>query len=188
MLIICTTSADERCDNRILDSYIYNIGKGSKEALEALYTQTKSSVYSFALSILKNQQDAQDVLQDCFIKILTAASDYKTFGKPMAWILTITKNLCYLKIREKKKTDSLFEENLENLTAPALKVTTEDKIVLYKCMNDLSDVERQIVVLHAVSGLKHREISKVMDIPLSTVLSKYNRALKKLKNLLEESV
>jgi RNA polymerase sigma-70 factor (ECF subfamily) len=48
-------------------------------------------------------------------------------------------------------------------------------------MKHLSDQERQIVVLHAVSGLKHREIAAALNLPLPTVLSKYNRALKKLK-------
>jgi RNA polymerase sigma-70 factor (ECF subfamily) len=49
----------------------------------------------------------------------------------------------------------------------------------------LSDEERQIITLHAVSGLKHRQIAELLDIPLSTVLSKYNRAIKKLQNKTE---
>ena len=49
----------------------------------------------------------------------------------------------------------------------------------------LSDEERQIITLHAVSGLKHRQIAELLDIPLSTVLSKYNRAIKKLRNKIE---
>lgn len=50
-----------------------------------------------------------------------------------------------------------------------------------QCMTRLTDEERQIVVLHAVAGFKHREIAQIMDLLLPTVLSKYNRALKKLK-------
>ena len=48
----------------------------------------------------------------------------------------------------------------------------------------LSDEERQIVVLHAISGFKHHEIAKVLKLPLPTVLSKYSRALKKLRNMM----
>ena len=51
-------------------------------------------------------------------------------------------------------------------------------------MRNLSEEERQIVMLHAVAGFKHREIAATLDLPLATVLSKYNRALKKLKILL----
>ena len=50
----------------------------------------------------------------------------------------------------------------------------------------LSDTERQIVVLHAVSGFKHREIAACLELPLATVLSKYHRAIKKMKTNLEK--
>ena len=51
-------------------------------------------------------------------------------------------------------------------------------------MTVLSEEERQIVLLHAVSGMKHRELSELLELPLSTVLSKYARALAKLKKAL----
>lgn len=63
-------------------------------------------------------------------------------------------------------------------------MTPEDKLVLRACMQQLEDDERQIVVLHAVSGFLHREIAHLMGMPLSTVASKYNRSLKKLKKYL----
>ena len=53
--------------------------------------------------------------------------------------------------------------------------------MINRCMNILNDTERQIVILHSVSGFKHEEISSLLDIPFSTVRSKYSRALKKLK-------
>lgn len=53
--------------------------------------------------------------------------------------------------------------------------------MLTQCMDRLSDQERHIVVLHAVGGLKHREIAAMLELPLPTVLSKYARALKKLR-------
>ena len=61
----------------------------------------------------------------------------------------------------------------------------EDRNVLLACMEQLSDQERQIVILHAVSGFKHREIAALLELPLSTVLSKYNRALKRLRQHLQ---
>ena len=53
-------------------------------------------------------------------------------------------------------------------------------------MKVLGDQERQILILHAVTGLKHREIAEMLGMPLATVLSKYARSLKKLKKALEE--
>ena len=61
--------------------------------------------------------------------------------------------------------------------------------MLEAALKALGDEERQVVLLHAVSGLKHREIAQDLGLPLSTVLSRYNRALKKLKrHLTEEGV
>lgn len=57
--------------------------------------------------------------------------------------------------------------------------------VLRAALSVLSEQERQVVMLHAVTGLKHREIAQLLELPLATVLSKYRRALKKLNLLLE---
>ena len=63
-------------------------------------------------------------------------------------------------------------------------VTAEDNIIISECLNTLSNSERQIIILHAVAGMKHREIARITELPVSTVLSKYSRALKKLKKIL----
>ncbi len=171
------------------EDYILKIANGDRAALSALYQETKASVYGFALSILKNQADAEDVLQDCFIKIWSAARGYRPLGKPMAWILTITRNLSTNILRERSKTADISEEDAEKMfVAEGPAVTTENRIVLETAMNLLSDEEQQIIMLHAVSGLKHIEISKLLSLPLSTVLSKYNRAKKKLQDNLKERV
>ena len=58
-------------------------------------------------------------------------------------------------------------------------------MILRETLGTLEGEERQIILLHALSGLKHREIASLMTLPLSTVLSKYSRGLKKLKKRLE---
>ncbi len=170
----------------LLDHYIYRIAKNDKKALVELYHATSAAVYGLALSILKNSHDAEDVLQECYISIASASGSYRSQGKPMAWIMTITRNLCLMKFREYKKTSTLPDEDWEKYLVRNNRVTLEDRLVLTECMKRLSDIERQIVVLHVVAGLKHREIAKAFGIPLPTVLSKHSRALKKLKKLLME--
>ena len=64
-------------------------------------------------------------------------------------------------------------------------LTADDRTVLAAALGRLSDEERHIVVLHAVCGLKHREIAQFLGLALPTVLSKYHRSLKKLKTILE---
>lgn len=169
-----------------MEMHIAGIAAGDKASVSALYEETKTAVYGFALSILKNASDAEDVLQDTYVKIWTGAASYKPLGKPMAWVLTITKNLATSMLRERGKTADISDESWLMLEAKSSAVSTEDRLVLNAAMMALSAEERQIVVLHAVSGLKHVEISQLLSLPLSTVLSKYNRAKKKLQIALKE--
>lgn len=161
-----------------LDRLIAKIADNDKEALAQLYNETRSGVYAYALSILKDRHDAEDVLQDCYLCIRSAAKNFIPCGKPMAWILTITKHLCLKLLEQKKYATSLTYDQAAPNTDP------DDKLVIEGCLKLLSDTERQIVVLHAVSGIKHRDIALIMELPLATVLSKYHRALKKMKKYL----
>ena len=163
-----------------LDQWIAEIARGDTGALANLYQETSPSVYAYALSVLKNSHDAEDALHDCYLNIWTAASSYRSSGKPMAWIMTITKNLCRKQLRSRSRTERLPEEDWKN-SLESTEMTADDKVVLRQCMETLSDIERQIVVLHAVSGFKHREIAAWLELPLATVLSKYHRAIKKMK-------
>lgn len=164
-----------------LDRLLTAVAAGDMEAFEQLYHATYASVYAFALSVLKNSHDAQDVLHDCFVAIHSAASGYRSSGKPMAWIITIARNLCFKLLREREKTASLSLEDWRDHIDICTQMTADDKVVLEQCMERLSNEERQIVVLHAVAGFKHREISEMLDLALPTVLSKYHRAIKKLR-------
>ena len=179
-------SAETAVSSKEIDSFIEGIARGEKEAFEALYNSARVSVYAFALSFLKNSYDAEDVLHDCFVSVWSSATAYRSSGKPLAWILTITKNLCLMKIRESWLTSDISEEEMERSLGSFDNASFEDKIIVEACMKILSDEERQIVTLHAVSGFKHREIAGFLDIPLPTVLSRYNRALKKLRKYLTE--
>ena len=178
----------ENIDPSALDIYIRRIAAGDTRALESLYHETSASVYAYAVSVLKNVHDAEDVLHDCYLAVHSAAANYSSSGKPMAWLITIAKNLCFMKLRERKKKaeteDEDFFINAQYNADSAL--TPEDAFILNECMNELSYEERQIVVLHVVSGFRHREIAAFLDMALPTVLSKYSRALKKLKKSLSK--
>ncbi len=172
------------------EGLIMRVGENDMDALRIIYDATNSELYGYALSIVKNTHDAQDVLQETYLKLRASAHLYKPHGKPMAWLCTITKNLCLMKLRENGRAVSIdaFEQPADTMEDFSFSdaVSTEDKLVLEAAMSILTDEERQIVMLHAVTGLKHREICGLVDLPLATVLSKYNRSLKKLKKYLEE--
>lgn len=165
------------------------IGAGDQEAFRQLYQNTDKSMYSFILSIIKNPADAEEVLQDTFLKVWTSACGYQSQGKPLAWMFTIARNLCYMKFRDQKHLSDLSVEDLHESELGEVSLDIEnvaDKIVLKAALEILKEEEREIVLLHAGAGLKHREIAGSLKLPLSTVLSKYNRAMKKLEQYLRE--
>ena len=164
-----------------LESCIARIAGGSQDALADLYGRTRSAIYGFALSILKNAHDAEDILHDAYLQVWNNAGGYRAQGKPMAWLLTITRNLALSRLREHGRTEALVQEDWQDRLADNPAVSHEDRMTLEALLSALGDEERQIVTLHALTGLKHREIAQVLGLPLATVLSKYSRALKKLQ-------
>lgn len=165
------------------------VAKGDKEAFHRLYQNTDKTIYGFILSIVRNTQDAEELMQETFLKIWTSAGSYRSQGKPLAWMFTIARNLCYMKFRDQKHEADLGLSDLSELETGDLCPQIEDaadKLVLNAALKILSEEERQIVLLHTTAGMKHREIAADLELPLPTVLSKYNRAMKKLQKHLRE--
>lgn len=166
--------------NLELDRWIKKISLGDRDALEKLYHATRPAVYAYALSITKNRFDAEDVLHDCYITVWNSAGSYRPQEKPLAWIMTITRNLCFKLSRRQQRYVSLEDPNryCREGTDP------ESRLLVESCMKLLTEEERQIVILHAVAGCKHREIAEMQKLKTGTVLSKYHRAIQKLRAVL----
>jgi len=185
VLTLYLTSVADSHNSPALDALLSRIAAGDRDALARFYEQTRGAVYGYALSVLKNEQDAQDALHDCYLLIVRNAGAYRSQGKPMAWVFTIVKNICLQQLRQRRRTDG--EANAQAYSFELCEeMNADDRLTLTACMERLSDEERQIVVLHAVAGFRHREIAKAMSLPLATVLSKYHRALKKLRTVLDK--
>ena len=168
------------------DSLIARIAADDRSALETLYTETRSAVYGFILSIIRNPHTAEDIMQETYIQVYVCAPGYRAKGKPMAWIFTIARNLSLMKLREKSASDLPLEmATLRGSDGPE---SALDRMVLDLALTHLGEQERQIIMLHDVAGLKHREIAEILSLPLPTVLSKYHRALSKLKKLVKEDM
>ncbi len=165
------------------------VAEGDREAFQRLYQNTDKSIYGFILSILRNPQDAEEVMQETYLKIWTGAGSYQSQGKPLAWMFTIARNLCYMKFRDQKHEADIGLSDLSEMETGKFCPQIEDaadKLVLRAALHILNEEERQIVLLRTSAGLKHREIAADLEMPLATVLSKYNRAMKKLQKYLRE--
>ena len=162
------------------------IARNDMEAFDKLYLLTERTMYAFCLSLTRDNQTSLDLMQDTYVKILSAAGLYKPMGKPLAWMFTIAKNMHYSNIRKESRVISLEPKDMEDDKRFSYITEVEDRIVLEGVLDILSEEEREIVLLHAVSGMKHREIAENIGLSLSTTLSKYHRSLKKLRNYLKE--
>ncbi|NLJ57916.1 MAG: RNA polymerase sigma factor [Tissierellia bacterium] len=169
----------------INENLFHRIAKDEMNAFDELYGLTERTMYAFAVSLTKDHQKALDLMQDTYVKILSAAHLYKPMGKPLAWMFTIAKNLHYTNTVKEKRSIPLEPEEVANDKKFSYVTDVEDRIVLEGVLTLLSQEEREIVMLYAISGMKHKEIAESLELKLSTVLSKYHRALKKLRKYLE---
>ena len=159
---------------------IQKIAQSDKTALATLYERYREAVFGFALSYLRDREMAEDAMQETFLQVWSAAPRYIIHGqRPMTWLLGIAKNVSR---SMKRKQLTLLDENAPEIPEELDRfLEVENRMVTRAVLANLSEEDRQIVMLHAVAGLKHREIAEMLELPLSTVLSKYNRSLKKLK-------
>lgn len=187
MFIVFTLTTEEIQDrNSRIEELLAKISNGDTASIGLLYDVIKTDVFAYALSKLGNRHDADDITQDTFVQIYKYAGQYQPKGKPMAWIIRIELNLIRRHFQLNSRTAE-FDESLDN--TPSEENCEEvfiNNAFLREIMKTLSEEEREIVTLHVVSGMKHREIAKLLHKPLSTVLSKYNRAIKKLQSVVKE--
>lgn len=186
MIVFALTTEEIQDKNDRIEELLSLISDGDTASMGLLYDLIKTDVFAYALSKMGNKLDADDVMQDTFVKIYKYAKQYKPKGKPMAWIITIELNLIRRRFQLHARTVGL-DENFANTPS---RENVEEKIInnafLRELLKTLNEEEREVISLHIVSGMKHREIAKLLQKPLSTVLSKYNRAIKKLQLVVKE--
>ena len=179
MLTFFLMTAEEIRDrDQLAEQYILDMAKGNLSAMGKLYELIRADVYAYALSKTANGADAEDAVQDTFLRLWKYAARYSPQGKPMAWVFTVELNV----IRKYAARPQAVELDISRA---AVEDSVEDRVIesefLRYLLLDLGEQEREIVTLHAVSGMKHREIAELLGKPLSTVLSCYNRAINKLR-------
>lgn len=171
------------------EQLLEGIAKKDQEAFREFYGRTVRPVHSYILSLTGSSQEAEDVMQDTFLKIWTCAGDYQAKGKPLAWVFTIARNQCYMRFREQKSRGEIGLEELEGQengeSCAEIEQAPERQQLLW-ALSQLRERDRQVVLLYAAAGMKHREIAQSLGIPLSTELARYSRSMKRLQKILGE--
>lgn len=144
---------------------------------EELFDKYKDDVYRLAVSYTKSVQDAEDVCQNVFLKLLSQTSIQP--GKEKHWLMRVTANECRSLLRSHWwKTTVPMEENLPS---PA----EETRGILHQIMT-LPPKYRVVLYLHYYEGYSTREIAKLLKISQSAVTTRLSRARDNLKKLIEE--
>ena len=181
MIIIALTMEEVQNRNDRIEELLADIADGDGSAMGLLYDLIKTDVFAYALSKTGNRSEADDITQDTFVRVYKYAKQYSPQGKPMAWIIRIELNIIRRQFQLKSRSVGLGD-GFENVPSEEdLEESVINNAFLKQLLKTLNEEERQVVTLHIVSGMKHREIAKLLNKPLSTVLSKYNRAVKKLQ-------
>lgn len=169
-----------------LNECIKLIAQGDLDALRHVYDQLKDEIFAYSLVMVRNHEDAKDIMQDTFIKVRASAKNYKPGSNPKAWIFTIARNLAYDILRKRKRVVSLKDQlSNEHYTFES---QLDDNSELFDLLSILNSDEQNIVYLRIYGGLSHIEISKVLSVSYEKVRWKYSYAIKKLKkHLLKNS-
>ncbi len=165
-----------------LDTALDRLKLGDDKAFEFIYNETKRAVFYCAFSILKDKGLAEDIMQNTYIKVKQYCYSYTKGTKPLAWITTIARNLSINEHnRRKREVYTDFSEDNRH----GEYTISDNKLILQAAFKHLKERERQLVIMHVLGGLKHRELAEIFNMPLGTVLFKYNAALKKLRKYIE---
>lgn len=175
--------------------YIDKILKGDKNAYASLINKHKNLVFTIAVKILKNREDAEELAQDVFIKAFEVLNTFKKESKFSTWLYRIAFNMAISKTRKKKlETYNLETEIIENFSideiVPDLQELTdeEQKNCIEKALNSLSYEENIIITLFYYDDKSIEEISEITNLSASNVKVKLHRIRKKLYSIIQQLV
>ena len=166
-------------DKKRLNYLLIEIGNGNTEAFEEFYKSTVKGIYAFIYPYFKNTFDTEDAVQEVYILVKDKAYMYKKNTDARAWLFQVAKNHCLNLINKRNK--ELEHLNEINKDLPSDIETHGDQTIFLLMQEVLNEEEYQIVIRYVLMGYKHKEIALELGIPLGTVLSKYQTALKKLR-------
>ncbi len=173
--------------------------EGNQTAFRQLVNNYKNKVYNTVLGILQDEDEAEDVTQEVFIKIFESISGFKGGSKLSTWIyrIAVTQSLEYLRKKKRKKRFAfvyrLMGEEIDDFHIktgdfihPGVKLENKEQAgILFRAIEDLPENQKTAFTLNKVEGLSYQEVGEVMEISLASVESLIFRARNNLKKQLE---
>ena len=157
---------------------------GDKEAFGTLVGRYMRAAYAVSLSVTGRHDDAEDAVQEGFMVVLERLDDCKTPDRFAGWLMTIVRNRARNLVRREilRDTDAVPETAAARGRTPEKAAEhSELQERLGGALRRLSEVQREIVLLHDLEGWRHREIAEYLGIPSGTVRSHLHFARKSLR-------
>jgi RNA polymerase sigma-70 factor (ECF subfamily) len=175
------------------DQLVTLLQQKEQKAYSILYDNYSAALYGIVLKVVKNDDLAEDTLQDCFVKIWRNIDNYHASkGSLFTWMLNIARNTAIDKIRSKEYQNSQQSQNIENavgiVDASHHIEASVDYISLRKVVDTLRPEYKQLIDLAYFQGYTQTEIAEEFGIPLGTVKTRIKAALTQLKGLLGISI
>ena len=152
----------------------------NEKAFEEIYQKYHKLVFYVALQIVKDEDVAQDIMQDTFVKFMKQIDHYEDQGKIKQYLTTISKNLSLNYIKKNRRNEVDYEITNDDFVFKD-DIDIDKEILFTRLSYLLNDKELNIVILYVLEDKKHREIAQLLDLPLGTVTYIYSRAIEKLK-------
>lgn len=164
----------------IIESHlIKKIKQRDEEAFEIIYNKYEGLIYYIALSITKNKEDAEEVVQDTFVNMFNSINSYQEKNKFKQWLMQIARNLSYNKVTRNKEKNNIHDEEIIANTA-----SQENKYdIIFTINNSLDEVSSKIVILKVVYNFSFKEIGEEMNMSVNQVQGIYYQSLKRLKKV-----
>lgn len=174
-----------------IDQMIKNRQSDSHEFAEALLHRYSGYIQRLSTSILRDPEEAQDVVQETFIEALVYIDRYEPGTNLKAWLSRIAVNKCLGLLRRRKMKDVLERaisdiQNIHQNSVFETVMQAEKKSEVWSAVNTLNDKHRIPVLLYYMFDLKIREIATILDVPVGTVSSRLHYALRKLDARLQD--
>lgn len=161
--------------------------RGEERAYGELVRRYRRAAYSLALAVTGRHEDAEDASQDAFVVALDRLEECREPGRFAGWFLTIVRNRSRnLVRREVLREGEALPFSVATSTPGPDRVTEQSELRerLRHALGELSEVQREVVLLHDMEGWKHREIAERMEMPSGTVRSHLHFARKRLREVL----
>ena len=163
----------------------------ARAAMEAVIQKYRDQLYFHARYIVKDHQEAYDVVQEVFIKAMREGRIFDDEFKIKAWLFRVTSNLCFNQVRNRKRRGAILESMVKPESFSADQVDSvfagEQREELSAALDLLSDDHKEILVLRYYDDLSYAEIAEVLQVKLGTVMSRLSRARMRLMAVMEES-